>query len=368
MTVEFRETVGCNLHILQSQEGVFGTIISRCADDAVHPTLEGFADAKLRKISKPDWAETVRERAEVSGYPAIHAQGTYTLTVRDYRMKMLSDMYFIFAGQRGFELEFFHPPGDSGSYQALKKDLIAGLKVHGAGQAARLNEFERFLRDTREEVQADKDVQAAIADLKHQDGIVRLKAVKELGEMGPRARAAAPDLTHLARNDPDEDVRQIAARALTRIQGQAAATDLPLAEGAGPPAPDRRGADAPPPPPLPMPDKAPPLPMPDRPTPVTRAVSDESAKLVGTWQGNFSLGGVGHQETVAFGADGSVHSVAFNAWGRMVWNRQGKFSFKSGILTVNYPDSATQPTRVTLGQDSFDLYIGQYRIVYQRVR
>ena len=164
----------------------------------------------------------------VSGAPAIHGQGTYTLTVGDYKTEMLSDMYLIFAGQRGFEVEFFHPTMDLYPYPNIKKEILAGLKIRGLGKAVQLDEFDRVLRKTWTDMQADKDQpdrQSArlIDDLKSTDVLIRLRAVKSLSKLGPKAKTAIPALTEVAQQDADEDIRKVAARALANIGVGAAA-------------------------------------------------------------------------------------------------------------------------------------------------
>lgn len=64
--------------------------------------------------------------------------------------------------------------------------------------------------------QGGSQVQDLIRDLQNPDESVRLRAAKELGKLGPAARDAVPMLQKLAQ-DPDEDVRRVAAAALTRI-------------------------------------------------------------------------------------------------------------------------------------------------------
>jgi hypothetical protein len=223
MTVEYKVTAGCRMHIVQENEAVFAAIISSCFDEFLYPTLEKFAEAKLKGINKPDWKETLREKVSLSGVPAIHAQGTYTLTVKNYSLKMLSDLYFIFVGQRGFEVDIFHPTNDLYPYKRMKKDLLAGLKVQRGGQAGQPDEFERVVRKTMKDIQAKKEqtdpnLKGLIDDLKSRDVLVRLKAAKSLGKLGPTAKNAIPVLTEVARQDVDEDVREVASRALENIR------------------------------------------------------------------------------------------------------------------------------------------------------
>ena len=59
-----------------------------------------------------------------------------------------------------------------------------------------------------------------IRDLRDADDIVRFKAARELGKLGPAARDAIPDLQRLLQ-DPDEDVRRVAATSLRLIQTDA---------------------------------------------------------------------------------------------------------------------------------------------------
>jgi len=61
-----------------------------------------------------------------------------------------------------------------------------------------------------------------ISDLTDTDEAIRLRAAKALGRYGPAAKAALPVLTEASRNDPDADVRRVAADAIARIQGNQA--------------------------------------------------------------------------------------------------------------------------------------------------
>lgn len=62
------------------------------------------------------------------------------------------------------------------------------------------------------------EVQRLIEQLNSSDELVRLKAAKDLGKLGAAARGAIPTLQRLLQ-DPDEDVRRVAASAIERIQG-----------------------------------------------------------------------------------------------------------------------------------------------------
>ncbi|MCP4626247.1 MAG: HEAT repeat domain-containing protein [bacterium] len=141
---------------------------------------------------------------------------------------MLSNLYFIFAGQRGFEVNFFHPANDLYPYQKMEKELLAGLKVQGEGQAGPPDEFERVVRKTWTDIQAKKEqtvpkLKRLIDDLKSRDVLVRLKAAKSLGKLGPKAKNAVPVLSEVAQKDVDEDVRKVASRALENIKVGSAA-------------------------------------------------------------------------------------------------------------------------------------------------
>jgi HEAT repeat protein len=59
-----------------------------------------------------------------------------------------------------------------------------------------------------------------VTDLQDPDEGIRLRAAKELGRFGPAALSAVAALQAAARNDPDLDVRRVAADALFRIQGK----------------------------------------------------------------------------------------------------------------------------------------------------
>lgn len=52
-------------------------------------------------------------------------------------------------------------------------------------------------------------------------GIVglQLDALRRLGELGPKAAAAIPDVEKCAAEDPDEEVRKLAAEILPKLKG-----------------------------------------------------------------------------------------------------------------------------------------------------
>lgn len=62
------------------------------------------------------------------------------------------------------------------------------------------------------------DVQRLIGELGSSNELVRLKAAKDLAKLGSSGKAAIPALQKLLQ-DPDEDVRRVAASAIERIQG-----------------------------------------------------------------------------------------------------------------------------------------------------
>ena len=74
-----------------------------------------------------------------------------------------------------------------------------------------------------------QDVPALIKQLADKDEIVRLKAAKALEKLGPAAKDALAELRKIAANDPDEDVRTVAKRALAAI-GPGELADPKLAE------------------------------------------------------------------------------------------------------------------------------------------
>lgn len=69
-----------------------------------------------------------------------------------------------------------------------------------------------------------QDVAALTKQLASADSSVRLRAVKALGNLGPAARFAVPDLT-AALNDRDADVRRAAVAALRAVFPEAAASE-----------------------------------------------------------------------------------------------------------------------------------------------
>jgi hypothetical protein len=64
------------------------------------------------------------------------------------------------------------------------------------------------------------EVRPLIDGLKSTDLAVRFKSAKALGKLGSGAREAIPALIQLAQNDPDEDVRRVAAESLKKIRGE----------------------------------------------------------------------------------------------------------------------------------------------------
>jgi len=70
------------------------------------------------------------------------------------------------------------------------------------------------------------DLQRFIQDLQSPDELIRLKAAKELGKLGGAARDAIPALQKVLQ-DPDEDVRRIAANSIERIQSAGVGTMTP---------------------------------------------------------------------------------------------------------------------------------------------
>ncbi|SRR5260370_26509848 len=64
---------------------------------------------------------------------------------------------------------------------------------------------------------------ALLGALKDSDARVRREAILALMKCGPDARAAVPALNEIRRRDPDPKVRDHAARALEKIDGESAA-------------------------------------------------------------------------------------------------------------------------------------------------
>jgi HEAT repeat protein len=68
------------------------------------------------------------------------------------------------------------------------------------------------------------DIDALVKQLKDSDEIVRLKAAKALGNLGPKAKSALPALTAVLR-DKDADVRSVAKNAIDAIKGTGGSGD-----------------------------------------------------------------------------------------------------------------------------------------------
>ena len=66
-------------------------------------------------------------------------------------------------------------------------------------------------------IAAPPEVEQLIKQLRDKDEAVRLKAAKELGRLNEKAKDAIPALTETA-DDPDEDVREVAKKALAAIK------------------------------------------------------------------------------------------------------------------------------------------------------
>lgn len=160
-----------------------------------------------------------------------------------------------------------------------------------------------------------------IARLRADDAMERLTAAKQLGALGPTAAAALPELRRVAEEDPDDDVRAVAARAVAAIGGRRTAAPTPAPE----PAP-------PPPPPRPR---------------------TEADKLVGTWRGVFWFRNNAITNEITFGADGSVRSLA-TAGGKTLWDDTGTFTFGRGTVTLAFPGQPANVGTVTFnGPEQF---------------
>lgn len=110
---------------------------------------------------------------------------------------------------------------------------VAALAAHAAGND--LDSLIRVLRDPGQTTEAKGDacsklmdlgpaakpaVPALAALLEAKDVLLRDYAVTTLGKIGPAAQAAVPALQRASARDPSEDIRQLAADALARIQGE----------------------------------------------------------------------------------------------------------------------------------------------------
>jgi len=96
-----------------------------------------------------------------------------------------------------------------------------------ARAAGRSTDIDLALKRTTDSLLASSDSQdvgALIRQLLSADSSVRLRAVKALGNLGPAARFATPDLTG-ALNDADADVRRSAIAALRSLNPEAAASE-----------------------------------------------------------------------------------------------------------------------------------------------
>jgi len=74
------------------------------------------------------------------------------------------------------------------------------------------------------------ELAALLKNLKSTEAVMKRKAAKSIGELGPAARSAAPALTSVLQRDRDSLVRQNAAEALGRINSEPKTTIPALAK------------------------------------------------------------------------------------------------------------------------------------------
>jgi hypothetical protein len=163
-----------------------------------------------------------------------------------------------------------------------------------------------------------------IEELKDKDEAIRLKAAKMLGRHGPAAKAALTALQDRAKNDPDEDVRRVAARAIAAIS-----------QGGG----------------------------------VARS-------LVGTFKAEFLFQGIKHQTSTTFTADGDFVTKITLKKGDFE-TITGVYTLKDGLLTTvalgGYTDKGTvtwlddNRYAYTITASRIEALIGA-RLVYVRVK
>lgn len=81
---------------------------------------------------------------------------------------------------------------------------------------------------------AKVDIKAQLAALKSEDANARMEACVQLGEAGPKAVAAVPDLIEMLK-DPNSEIRRLSAYALCMIGPEAKAAIPNLKELTGDP-------------------------------------------------------------------------------------------------------------------------------------
>lgn len=156
-------------------------------------------------------------------------------------------------------------------------------------------------------------VQQHVRALQDRDELVRLQAADALRQLGPAARAAVPALTEMARNEADEDVRLMVSRALTAIRGE----NQQVAPPADTPE-DLRQAE-------------------QRHREEQIRDQRDRNRLVGTWQGKFSIHGIEHTNTLHFRADETLTSTMVNQWGMVVFDKEGTYKLRGNSLVTNFP-------------------------------
>jgi HEAT repeat protein len=66
---------------------------------------------------------------------------------------------------------------------------------------------------------SSQSVASLLGELSDPSPLVRERAATELGELGPTALEALPDLKRLASDDPDEEVRRASRFAVFNVRG-----------------------------------------------------------------------------------------------------------------------------------------------------
>ena len=141
----------------------------------------------------------------------------------------------------------------------------------------------------------DPPVAGLLVELASDDVFIRMSAAKKLGALGAAAKAALPALRKVAAEDPDADVRRLAANAVAAIGGEEA---LP---------PDPGGS-----------------------------------KFVGNWKGDFTTELGSFCEVLSFLPGGRVQAVILSTRGYKIWAGEGEYSYRNGVLLAHFQGEEAQ--------------------------
>jgi hypothetical protein len=144
-------------------------------------------------------------------------------------------------------------------------------------------------------------IKALIKKLDSEDEDVRFKAARALGKFGPQAKMAVPGLTRLAKDDPDEDVREAAKSSLKKIKG------APVVEESEAPA--------------------------------------KEFSVVGTWKGTTKIGNIPLTITSVLKKDGTYQTTWVS--GNVITAAKGTYEYSDGVLTTTPVGGFVSQTTIT---------------------